>query len=57
MSINSVLVCSETEVILERPEYERLLKIESLLWQIECAMPSGLESWVDDEELEKLRGE
>jgi hypothetical protein len=37
-------------------ELERLRAIEELLWQIESALPSGLESWIDDEELEKLRG-
>lgn len=36
-------------------ELERLQKIEELLWEIECALPSGLESWIDDEELNKLR--
>lgn len=37
-------------------ELDRLHKIEELLWEIECDLPSGLESWVDYEELNKLRG-
>lgn len=38
-------------------ELERLRKIESLLWDVESSLPSGLESWIDDEDLEELRGE
>ncbi|WPK35603.1 hypothetical protein [Escherichia phage AV116] len=37
-------------------EYNRLQAIEELLWNIECDLPSGLESWIDYEELNKLRG-
>ena len=37
-------------------ELDRLHKIEELLWEIECDLPSGLESWIDYEELNKLRG-
>lgn len=37
-------------------EHNRLQAIEELLWNIECDLPSGLESWVDYEELNKLRG-
>lgn len=40
----------------EVDELERLRKIESLFWEIEASLPSGLESWVDDEELRELRG-
>ncbi|VEV89283.1 antitoxin from a toxin-antitoxin system [Yersinia phage fPS-65] len=36
-------------------ELDRLHKIEELLWEIECDLPSGLESWIDYEELNKLR--
>lgn len=43
-------------VTVKRDEYERLRKIESLFWEIEASLPSGLESWVDDEELQELRG-
>ncbi|EPH6943697.1 MAG: hypothetical protein [Bacteriophage sp.] len=43
-------------VTIPAEELERLQKIEELLWEIECALPSGLESWIDDEELNKLRG-
>lgn len=38
-------------------ELERLQRIEEILWEVESSLPSGLESWVDDEELQKLRGE
>ncbi|QQG32348.1 hypothetical protein CkP1_0074 [Citrobacter phage CkP1] len=38
-------------------ELERLQRIEEILWEIESSLPSGLESWVDDDELQKLRGE
>lgn len=37
-------------------ELDRLQKIEELLWEIESDLPSGLESWIDYEELNKLRG-
>lgn len=37
-------------------EIDRLHAIEELLWEIESALPSGLESWIDDEDLQKLRG-
>lgn len=37
-------------------ELDRLHKIEELLWEIESDLPSGLESWIDYEELNKLRG-
>ena len=36
-------------------ELDRLQKIEELLWEIESDLPSGLESWIDYEELNKLR--
>ena len=36
-------------------ELDRLHKIEELLWEIESDLPSGLESWIDYEELNKLR--
>ena len=37
-------------------ELDRLHKIEELLWEIESDLPSGLESWIDYEELNKLLG-
>lgn len=46
----------ETMVTITVEEYNRLQAIEELLWNIESALPSGLESWIDYEELNKLRG-
>ncbi|WPK34560.1 hypothetical protein [Escherichia phage AV112] len=46
----------ETMVTITVEEYNRLQAIEELLWNIECDLPSGLESWIDYEELNKLRG-
>ncbi|WPK33770.1 hypothetical protein [Escherichia phage AV109] len=46
----------ETMVTITVEEYNRLQAIEELLWEIESDLPSGLESWVDYEELNKLRG-
>lgn len=42
------------EVVISEEEYNRLLKIEKLLRAIESDLPSGLDSWVTDEELEEL---
>lgn len=42
-------------VTISAEEFIRLQAIEELLWEIECALPSGLESWIDDEDLQKLR--
>lgn len=50
------MIVTDKEVLIKLDELERLQKIEELLWEVECALPSGLESWVDDEELQKLRG-
>ncbi|BBC78128.1 Hypothetical protein KNT65_gp080 [Escherichia phage EcS1] len=50
------MIVTDKEVLIKLDELERLQKIESLLWEVECALPSGLESWIDDEELQKLRG-
>ena len=47
---------SPRTVTISAEELERLQAIEELLWEIECALPSGLESWIDDEDLQKLRG-
>lgn len=38
-------------------ELQRLRECEALLWEVESSLPSGLESWIDDEVLESLRGE
>lgn len=38
-------------------ELQRLQECEALLWEVERSLPSGLESWIDDETLETLRGE
>lgn len=46
----------ETMVTITVEELNRLQAIEELLWNIECDLPSGLESWIDYEELNKLRG-
>ncbi|EFW1995216.1 hypothetical protein F1B01_03675 [Shigella sonnei] len=46
----------EIMVTITVEEYNRLQAIEELLWNIECDLPSGLESWIDYEELNKLRG-
>ncbi|ARW57500.1 hypothetical protein [Serratia phage X20] len=50
------MIVTDKEVLIKLDELERLQKIEELLWEVECALPSGLESWIDDEELQKLRG-
>lgn len=42
-------------VTIPAEELDRLQKIEELLWEIESDLPSGLESWIDYEELNKLR--
>ena len=42
-------------VTIPAEELNRLHKIEELLWEIESDLPSGLESWIDYEELNKLR--
>ncbi|AHK10933.1 hypothetical protein HY01_0076 [Escherichia phage HY01] len=42
-------------VTISAEELDRLQKIEELLWEIESDLPSGLESWIDYEELNKLR--
>lgn len=46
----------ETMVTITVEEYNRLQAIEELLWNVESDLPSGLESWIDYEELNKLRG-
>ncbi len=46
----------ETMVTITVEEYNRLQAIEELLWNVESDLPSGLESWIDYEELDKLRG-
>ncbi|QBO62517.1 hypothetical protein G2285_00089 [Escherichia phage vB_EcoM_G2285] len=46
----------ETMVTITVEEYNRLQAIEDLLWNIESALPSRLESWIDYEELNKFRG-
>lgn len=42
-------------VTIPAEELDRLQQIEELLWEIESDLPSGLESWIADEELNKLR--
>lgn len=51
-----VIEDSFEEVICSK-ELQRLRECEALLWEVEAALPSGLESWIDDEVLESLRGE
>lgn len=47
--MNEVLICEK--------ELQRLRECEALLWEVESSLPSGLESWIDYEVLETLRGE
>ena len=44
-------------VTISSAELHRLQECEALLWEVERSLPSGLESWIDDETLETLRGE
>lgn len=44
-------------VTISAAELQRLQECEALLWEVERSLPSGLESWIDDETLETLRGE
>ena len=46
----------ETMVTITVEEYNRLQAIEELLCNVESDLPSGLESWIDYEELNKFRG-
>ncbi|AFU64022.1 hypothetical protein ACQ31_gp139 [Salmonella phage STML-198] len=48
---------NDDEAVIKQEELFRLYEVEELLWQIECDLPSGLESWVNDEQLNHLRGE
>lgn len=43
-------------VSIAKSELARLRECEALLWDVESSLPSGLESWIDDETLETLRG-
>lgn len=43
------------EVVISQEEYTRLNKLVDLLWEVEAALPCGLESWIGDDELEELR--
>lgn len=47
---------NDKDVTIKASELERLQKIEALLWNVEASLPTGVESWIDDEELQKLRG-
>ncbi|ULA52309.1 hypothetical protein [Enterobacter phage vB-EclM_KMB19] len=57
MSLNSVLIDPKTEEVICSAELARLRECEALLWEVERSLPSGLESWIDDEVLKTLRGE
>lgn len=46
----------KTDTYIDKDELARLRRCEEILWEVESSLPSGLESWVDDEELETLRG-
>ncbi len=49
---------NETKMVsVPASEFWRLQECEALLWEVERSLPSGLESWIDDETLETLRGE
>ena len=54
MTNKTVEIGEDEEVICSR-ELFRLRQCESLLWDVESSLPSGLESWIDDETLERLR--
>ena len=43
-------------VTIDSDELDRLHTIEELFWEIECSLPSGLESWIEDDKLAELRG-
>lgn len=44
-------------VEISEKELQRLRECEALLWEVEASLPSGLESWIDDETLQSLRDE
>ncbi len=43
------------QVTISEKELQRLQECEALLWEVESALPSGLDSWIDDEVLNTLR--
>ena len=45
----------KTDTYIDKDELERLQRCEQILWEVESSLPSGLESWISDEELDKLR--
>lgn len=45
------------EEVISSKELQRLRECEALLWEVEAALPSGLESWIDDNVLQTLRDE
>lgn len=45
------------EEIISSKELQRLRECEALLWEVAASLPSGLESWIDYEVLESIRGE
>lgn len=57
MSLNSVLIDEGQEIVITVEEYNRLQRIEEILWQVEASLPSGLESWLNPDEEHLLRGE
>lgn len=57
MSLNTVLIDEGQEIVITVEEYNRLQRIEQILWQVESSLPSGLESWINPDEEAMLRGE
>ncbi|AHY25044.1 hypothetical protein AVV36_gp082 [Pectobacterium bacteriophage PM2] len=57
VKVNEMHIPTENIVEVKESELNRLKRIESLFWQIESSLPSGLESWIDDEELQELRND
>lgn len=47
---------SPTDTVVDKEYLARLERLAEILWEVEGSLPTGLESWVDDDELESLRG-
>lgn len=45
-----------SDTVVSKEYLARLERIAEILWDVESALPSGLDGFVDDEELEELRG-
>lgn len=57
MTMQHMVLIEAGEEVISSKELQRLRECEALLWEVEASLPSGLESWIDDETLQTLRGE